>query len=205
MNPAELPSDMSDSRERSLRDSAAAFVQAELALGDAGDIGEETFSDSEASETSLRALFRALPSPVPGIDFAARVMAFVPVRRVRRRVRDLAPRHRWLVAAAALCTALASAYVLPLAVLVLGQVEWGALLASFGAGFGHLVSVLYALYGFVLLFARSAVSLLNAFWLFLSSPQVLLTLVLATSVVGLCLRLLTGLIHSPRDPAHASL
>lgn len=179
-------------RERDLRSSARAFLRA------------ERVDDVATSDRALRSLFRALPSPLPHADFAASVLASVPLGMVRpaaRRIRDLAPRHRWLVAAAALCAALGSVYLVPLLVLVVGQVEWGALVASVGATFGHLVSGLYGLAPF----GNAAWSLLQAFWLFLSSPQVLFSLVIAASVVGLCVRLLTELIHSPQDPAHAPL
>lgn len=178
-----------------LRSRASDFLRAERA------------GDASASDAALRGLFRSLPSPVPSADFAMRVLdrASLGAMPAVRRVRDLAPRHRWLVAAATIAAAVGLAYLLPLAVLLLAQVKWGGLLASLGAAFGHLVSWFHALAPF----GRAALSLvmamLHTFWFVLSSPQVLLTLVLATTVVGLCVRLLTELIHSPQDPAHASL
>lgn len=189
-NPAAMrvAAEADDRSDRTLSAAAAAFLRAERS------------DDDTAADTALRGLFSALPSPRPSGAFAARVLSAVPLRAPVRRARDLAPRHRWLVAAAALCAALATAYLLPLAVLVLGQVEWGALLAGVGGLFGHLVSGLHGLAPF----GRAALSLLHAFWIFLSSPQVLATLVLATSVVALCVRFLTELIHVPRDTAHAS-
>lgn len=184
------------SSDRELRSRASDFLLA------------ERVGDSPASDAALRGLFRALPSPMPSVDFAWRVLDGATLGTVRpavRLVRDLEPRHRWLVAAATIAAAVGLAYLLPLAVLLLAQVKWGALLASVGAAFGHMVSWLHALAPF----GRAALSLVvalgHAFWFVLSSPQVLLTLVLATSVVGLCVRLLTELIHSSQDPAHASL
>lgn len=184
-----------DSHDRELRSRASDFLRAERG------------GDAPAADAALRRLFRSLPSPVPSADFALRVLdrATLSAGPAARRVRDLAPRHRWLVAAAAVGAAVGLAYLLPLAVLLLAQVQWGALLAGVGAAFGHLVSWLHALAPFGRAVLSLVMALVHAFWFVLSSPQVLLTLVLATSVVGLCVRLLTELIHSPQDPAHASL
>lgn len=188
--------------ERRLRASASDFVRADRT----GDVA--------ASDAALRGLFQALPAPLPRAAFAERVLATVgsvpPVAVPKmRRVRDLRPAQRWLVAAAALCTALASAYLLPLAVLILGQVEWGARIAGLAAAFGEVVAWLYGLapvgraaFSFV---GAVALALYRAAFFVLTSPEALLLLLAAVSVLAVCLRLLTELIHSPRDPAHASI
>lgn len=192
-----IPSE-THSHDDHLLASATAFVRAEGK--------DDAVADDAAAEAALRSMFRALPRPRPAVDFAARVMASVQTvpAALRRPVRDLPRRHRWLVAAAGLCLAAASAYLLPVVWFLLGQLEWGAVTASVAAGFGHLLTFGLSLADGLAFLLRTAFALLRALVLFAMSPQVLFVAALSTAVAGVSLRLLQELLHSPRNPAHAS-
>lgn len=163
-------------------------------------LAADAAEDDAAAERALGGLFAALEGPGPRADFAARVMARIeasPLRAMPRAARDLPPALRLPLAAALLLAGVAAFYGAPALYLLLARLDPAALIAT-GAGLGPALEARLAEWAWI---AQVGRQLTEALFEVLSSPPVLLFVMLSAALATLLSRWLLILLEPARRPS----
>ena len=163
-------------------------------------LSAERHGRDEEAEDALFELFAALPMPTPSEHFVDAVLARSGILgELAPKVRDLSRAWRWATAAAMACAALATAWILPLVLVLAGHVGLGAWLTSAV----ELIPGAARALADGLAFGRTAAAIVGAAWQVATTPQILLILTAMATTILVTGRRLSSLIGPRRSLSHA--